>query len=160
VTGILVRAAGLVAVYLLVLTSAQPGDVLTGALLALPIAVVIRPRRTGRRRDGRALTRVWATGGLLAQTAAEMVRGSWRVVRFCLRGGDRSGLLEIEQGDRSRTGIAIWGLITGEAPDELPVDIDESRRVLIVHLVDAGDPEAVRDRHERTRQRWLSRVVP
>jgi multisubunit Na+/H+ antiporter MnhE subunit len=159
VTGTLLRAAGLVAVYLLVLTSALPGDVLIGALLALPIAAALRPRRPGRP-AGPLPARVWAAGGLLAQTAAEMARGSWRVARYCLGGEGSPGLVEIPQGDRSRHAIAVWGVLTGEAPDEIPVDVDEQRRVLIVHLVEASDPAAVRDRHARTHERWLRRVVP
>jgi multisubunit Na+/H+ antiporter MnhE subunit len=159
VTGILLRAIGLMAIYLLVLTSAMPGDVVIGALLALPIAVALRPRRPGRPAP-RALPRVWAACGLAAQTALEMVRGSWRVARFCLAGKGSSGLVEIPQGDRSRFGVATWGLLTGEAPDEIPVDVDEQRGVLIVHLVDAGDPAAVRARHARTHEHRLRRVVP
>jgi multisubunit Na+/H+ antiporter MnhE subunit len=103
---------------------------------------------------------VWAAGGLLAQTAAEMARGSWRVARYCLGGEGSPGLVEVPQGDRSRHAIAVWGVLTGEAPDEIPVDVDEQRRVLIVHLVEASDPAAVRDRHARTHERWLRRVVP
>jgi multisubunit Na+/H+ antiporter MnhE subunit len=158
-TGTLVRATGLVAVYLLVLTSAVPGDVLIGALFALPIAIALRPRRPHRSPAG-PLTRVSAATGLLAQTASEMVRGSWRVARYCLGGEGTPGLVEIPQGDRSRDGVALWGLLTGEAPDEIPVDVDERRGVLIVHLVDAGDPVAVRARHARTHERWQRRVVP
>ena len=158
-TGILLRTAGLVAIYLLVLTSAMPGDVLIGALLALPIAVALRPRRP-ERPAGPVIRRLWAAAGVLAQTASEMVRGSWRVARYCLGGEGSPGLVEIPQGDRSRAGVATWGLLTGEAPDELPVDVDERRRVLIVHLVDAGDPAAVRARHARTHERRLRRVVP
>jgi multisubunit Na+/H+ antiporter MnhE subunit len=56
--------------------------------------------------------------------------------------------------------VALWGLLTGEAPDEIPVDVDEQRDVLIVHLVHARDPEAVRARHERTHERRLRRAVP
>ena len=158
-TGILVRAIGLVAVYLLVLTSAKPGDVLIGALLALPIAVALRPRGPRRPAAG-ALTRLRAAGGLLAQTAAEMVRGSWRVARYCLGGEGSPGLVEIPRGDRSPAEVATWGLLTGEAPDEIVADVDEQRRVLIVHLVDASDPEAVRARHARTHERLLRRAVP
>lgn len=158
-SGILLRAAGLVAIYLLVLTSASPGDVLIGALLALPIAIVLRPHRP-RRPTARILTRVWAAGGVVAQTASEMVRGSWRVARFCLRGEGSSGFVEIPQGDRSPAGVATWGLLTGEAPDEIVVDVDEQHRVLIVHLVDASDPDAVRARHAGTHERWLRRAVP
>ena len=158
-TGILLRASGLVAVYLLVLSSAMPGDVLIGALLALPIAVALRSRRP-HRPGARMLTRVWAAGGLLAQTASEMVRGSWRVARFCLGGEGSPGLVEIPEGDRSRVGVATWGVLTGEAPDEIVVDVDDERRVLIVHLVDASDPAAARARHARTYELWQRRAVP
>ena len=158
-SGILVRATGLLAVYLLVLTSAKPGDVVTGALLALPIAVALRPRRPGRP-AGRVHTRLWAAGGLLAQTASEMVRGSWRVARFCIGGAASPGLVEVPRGERSRHGVALWGVLTGEAPDEIPVDVDERRGTLIVHLVDASDPEGVRARHARTHERWLRQAVP
>lgn len=158
-SGILLRATGLVAVYLLVLTSAMPGDVVIGAVLALPIAVALSPRRPGRP-AGRMLTRLWAAGGLLAQTSYELVRGSWRVARFCLGGAASPGLVEVPRGERSRHSVALWGLLTGEAPDEIPVDVDERRSVLIVHLVHADDPAAVRARHARTHERWQRRVVP
>jgi len=51
-------------------------------------------------------------------------------------------------------------VLTGEAPDEVPVDVDEERDVLIVHLVDASDPDAVRDRHRRAWERAQRKVVP
>jgi multisubunit Na+/H+ antiporter MnhE subunit len=158
VTGVLVRAAGLLAVYLLVLTSTAPGDVLVGALLAVPIAFALRPRRSSRQNTP-LLSRLRGAGGLLAQTVVEMVRGSWRVARFCLGGAGNPGFVEIPQGDRSPINVALWGVLTGEAPDEVPIDVDEERHVLIVHLVDASDPAAVRARHERTNERWQRRVA-
>ena len=51
-------------------------------------------------------------------------------------------------------------MLTGEAPDEVPIDVDEQRRVLVVHLVDASDPAAVRARHRRTYERRQRRVAP
>ena len=151
-TGILLRAAGLLGIYLLVLTSAAPGDVLVGGLLGLAVALTLRPRGAARPRAG--------MGALLLDTAVEMVRGSWRVVRFCLGAPAGPGLVEIPRGDRSRHEVALWGVLTGEAPDEVVVDVDERRGVLIVHLVDAGDPDAVRARHARTHARWQRKVVP
>jgi multisubunit Na+/H+ antiporter MnhE subunit len=120
--------------------------------------MALRPRAP-RRADAPVLTRMSAAAGVLAQTALEMVRGSWRVARYCLGRAGEPGFVEIPQGDRSPAGVAVWGLLTGEAPDEIPVDVDEQRQVLIVHLVDAGEPEAVRARHARTHQQ-LRRVVP
>ena len=48
--GILLRAIGLLVVYLLVLTSVAPGDVLIGSVLAL--GIVLAARRGGMRPHG------------------------------------------------------------------------------------------------------------
>jgi multisubunit Na+/H+ antiporter MnhE subunit len=149
VTRTLLRAAGLAAVYVLVLGSAAPGDVLVGLLLGLGVASALRPRRPGRP-SVRWHERARAAAVVALQTAGEMVRGSWRVVRFCVgRAGD-PGLVEIPRDDRTRLEVALWGVLTGEAPDE--VVVDARRDVLVVHLVDAGDPEAVRARHHEARR--------
>jgi multisubunit Na+/H+ antiporter MnhE subunit len=97
---------------------------------------------------------------LAAETAVEMARGSWRVIRFCLGSTAMPGLVEIPRDGRSRAGVALWGVLTGEAPDEVPVDVDEERNVLIVHLVDAADPERVRERHRAAFERRQGKVVP
>ena len=151
-TGVLLRAAGLTAVYLLVLTSLHPGDVLAGAALGLALAFALRPRSTGAPPASRR-----GTALMFAQTAAEMVRGSWRTARFCLGAPAAPGLVEIPRGDRTRTDVALWGVLTGEAPDEIPVDVDEERGILIVHLIDAADPDAIRARHLATHERRRGR---
>jgi multisubunit Na+/H+ antiporter MnhE subunit len=88
-----------------------------------------------------------------------MVLGSWRVVRFCLGAPASPGIVEVPQGDRSPINVALWGVLTGEAPDEVPVEADVARGVLLVHLVDADDPDAVRARHARSGERQ-QKVVP
>jgi multisubunit Na+/H+ antiporter MnhE subunit len=149
VTGTLVRGAGLAAFYLLVLTSVAPGDVALGAILGLTIAHVVRP---GHAPGAAAAARISPRGlvAVLAQTVAEVVRGTWRTARFCAGASAAPGFVEIPRGDRSDVELGVWGVLTGEAPDEVVVDVDEVRRVLVVHLVDASDPDAVRDRHRRT----------
>jgi multisubunit Na+/H+ antiporter MnhE subunit len=156
---VIARALALMGVYLLVMTSAKPGDVAAGLLLGLVLAVALRPRLPGRRPATPTPTRLLAFGHVLAMTAVDMARGSWRTARFCLRGGAGPGFVEIPRGDRGRHAVALWGVITGEAPDEVPVDIDEERDVLIVHLVDASDPDAVRARHRRAYERAQRKVV-
>ena len=158
-TGILLRVVGLMGLYLLVLTSISPGDVLVGGLLAL--GIVIATGSHGPRHGAERLS-TWAVAlaGMVLTTAAEMVVGSVRVVRFCLGGPGNPGFVEIPRADRSRRAVALWGVLTGEAPDEYPVDVDETRHVLIVHLVDAGNPDAIRARHAAARDRWQRHVVP
>jgi multisubunit Na+/H+ antiporter MnhE subunit len=158
-TGVALRIVGLTAIYLLVLTSVDLGDVLVGGVIAAVLAVgagAAGPRRTaaGWRRWAAAVART------LAVTAWEVVLGTVRVVRFCLSGRGTPGFVEIPRADRSRHAVALWGVLTGEAPDEYPVAVDDERHVLIVHLVDAGDPDAVRARHEAAREQHLRVVVP
>jgi multisubunit Na+/H+ antiporter MnhE subunit len=157
VIGILVRAAALTAIYLLVLTSLQPGDVLVGGILGLTIAVALRPRRRVRTPAASLAVGV-AAGATVLRTAGEMVVGSWRVVRFCLGAPGAPGFVEVPRGDRTPHELAMWGLLTGEAPDEVVVDVDRHRDVMTVHLVDAADGDAVRARHRRVHEQWRRRV--
>ena len=157
---LVIQALAFMGIYLLVLTSAEPGDALLGLVLGAGLAVTLRPRAC---RSGAGVpmhTALLALGPVLASTAIEMARGSVRTARFCLGRGGRPGLVEIPRDGRSRHAVALWGVLTGEAPDEVPVDVDEERDVLIVHLVDAGDPDAVRDRHRRAWEQAQRKVVP
>ena len=142
---VLVAGLALAGVYLLVMTSLAPGDVGTALILGLGIAVALRPRTTAEPlhlRPGAVPALVW-------ETAVEMVLGSWRVVRFCLSGHGAPGFVEIPRDGRTDRDVALWGLVTGEAPDEIVVDVDDERDVLVVHLTDARDPNGVRARHRR-----------
>jgi multisubunit Na+/H+ antiporter MnhE subunit len=149
VTGTLLRAAGLAGAYLLVLTSVDPGDVAIAVVLGLAVAFALRtpPQLVLRSRLGGAV-------GILLQTGAEMVRGTVRAAAFALGRGGHPGLVEIPRDDRTPPEVAMWGVLTGESPDEIVVDVDEARDVLIVHTVDASDPDAVRARHAATHARW------
>ena len=153
----LLAAAGLTAVYLLVLTSVAPGDVAVGALLGLAVARLLASSPRGSRNS--PVARIRGVVLMVAETGWDMVLGSWRVVRFCLGAPTNPGFVEIPAAGRSPGGIVLWGVLTGEAPDEVPVDVDSARGVLIVHLVDVGDPDAVRARHERAHARWLRDVA-
>jgi multisubunit Na+/H+ antiporter MnhE subunit len=157
VTGVAVRAAALAAIYLLVLTSVKPFDILLGLIAGGALALALRPRTTAAQ-DGRLSGGPVQVAGAFVSTGREMIVGSWRVARFCLGlGSDEPGFVEIPRGDRTRGDLALWGLLTGEAPDEVPVEIDEQRGVLLVHLVDASDPEAVRERHRLAHERMRRR---
>ncbi len=160
-TTILARAASLMVIYLLVLTSLDPGDIVIGALLGLAIGIGLRPREATRRAaPAPLLVRLRAVVDMFRLTGWEMIVGTWRVVRFCLGAPCAPGFVEIPRDGRSHRGAALWGVVTGEAPDEVPVDIDERRGVLIVHLIDASDPDSVRARHRDALDRWQRHLVP
>jgi multisubunit Na+/H+ antiporter MnhE subunit len=157
-TAVVLRVAGLVAIYLLVLTSMAPGDVLVGAIIGGALVLAARSRGPARSLAGWGRWFV-ALGRLIAVTAWDIAVGTVRVVRFSLGGTGSPGFVEIPRDGRSRHAVALWGLLTGEAPDEYPVAIDDERHVLIVHHVDAGDPAAIRARHATARERDQGPVV-
>jgi multisubunit Na+/H+ antiporter MnhE subunit len=158
VTGILLRVAGLTAIYLLVLTSVDPGDVAIGAALALVLVIAARPSDA---HHGAAAWGRWfaSLARMIVVTAWEIGVGTVRVVRFCLRGTGSPGFIEIPRGDRSRRAVALWGILTGEAPDEYRVAVDDARDVLVVHTIDARDPDAILARHAAARETFQRDVV-
>src|SRR5690606_38650572 len=105
-----------------VLTSLKWGDVLIAAALGLAVALALRGVEPGVSQVG-PLRRVWAAAVVGGETAKEMAIGSARVARFCLRAGRgfHPGMVEIPRAGRSRRAVALWGVLTGEAPDEIPV---------------------------------------
>lgn len=157
--GLLLRAAALAAIYLLFLTSIAIGDVVIGALLGLALAYALHPGAMGPVPAAGWPTRIGAALVVFARTLAQMVRGSWRVIRFCVGAPSSPGFVEVPRGERSRVNVALWGLLTGESPDEIVVDFERSRDVLIVHLIDASDPDQVIDRHRQAYERWQRKVV-
>lgn len=162
---ILLRAVGLLGIYLLVLASTKPGDIALGALLALGVAAWLRPREGGTREvrvpeQVGAGERLAAAVGLAWDLTRAVVSGTWRTARFCLGGEAAPGLVEIPRGNRSPGGIALWGIVTGDSPDEIPVDVDDERDALIVHVLDSDDPEWVRRRHDEAHERRVRKVAP
>jgi multisubunit Na+/H+ antiporter MnhE subunit len=158
--GILGRTCGLASIYLLVLTSLDPGDVLVGMLLGLALVLGLRARVVDHAEHASLPVMLRASITMVVGTAREMVIGTVRVVRFCLGGKAEPGFVEIPRGDRSHRAVALWGVLTGEAPDEYPVDVDDARGVLIVHLLNADDPDAVRERHRQAREQAQRHLVP
>ena len=155
--GAILRIAGLTVVYLLVLTSVAPGDIVIGALVATVIVGLTRP--SGRRPAAGWLRWAEALTVTLVSTASEVVAGTVRTVRFCLGWHAEPGFVEIPRGERSARAVALWGVLTGEAPDEYPVDVDEARDVLIVHVLDARDRPEILARHAHAYERWQRHVV-
>jgi multisubunit Na+/H+ antiporter MnhE subunit len=161
-TRVLVLAAALTVVYLLVLASVHPGDVLTGGAIAVPVAVAALRLLPRRRVDEPFGRRLLAVPALAAGTAADIVRGTWHVILYVVgrRRLERPGLVALPKGERTRSGVAAWGYLTALAPDEIVVDIDEERGVMIVHVLDARDPGALETRHRRLYERRQRRVFP
>jgi multisubunit Na+/H+ antiporter MnhE subunit len=152
----------LTAVYLLVLTSVHPGDVLVGAVLSAAIAAPATLTRRAAPGDPPLARRLAAAPAFALATLADMVRGNWHVARYVLGGRplESPGIVAIPKGERTASGVAAWGYVTAISPDEIVLEADDERGVLLVHLLDARDVPGIRARHERTYERRQRRVFP
>ncbi|UJA19425.1 hypothetical protein HJD18_03860 [Thermoleophilia bacterium SCSIO 60948] len=141
---LLVRGLVLSAIYLLVLTSLRLGDVIVALALGFASAAALRPEH------GRAdATPAPEAARQLLATAVEMVRGSWQVVRFCLGRPCSPGFVEVPRDGRSRRAVARWTILTGVAPGEVVVDVEEEDdpERMLIHVIESAEPDRVRARH-------------
>jgi multisubunit Na+/H+ antiporter MnhE subunit len=158
----MVLTATLTAVYLLVLTSLQPGDVIVGAALSAAIAAASARAFPAARAGSPLAWRLAAAPALAVGTLGDVVRGTWHVALYILgrRRLQTPGIVAIPKGDRTPSGVAAWGFLTALSPDEIVVDVDDERGVLLVHVLDASDARAVRLRHHEVYERRQRRVFP
>ena len=155
----------LAAVYLLVLGSAHPLDLALGLLLASAVSVLLHGRLQAPPGAGAApslLARVVAFPLLAAAVLAEIARGTWEVALrvLGLRKLERPGIVAIPIGERSPLGVAVTGLLVGLSPGSTLLEVDERRRTMLFHVIDASDPDAVRASIDGLYQRYQRRVFP
>jgi multicomponent Na+:H+ antiporter subunit E len=154
----------LAATYLLTLGSLHPLDI--GIALAVSAAVVFGLRRflltdspLGRRELIRRGVRLPAFTLVVLR---EIAVGTWQVALIVagLRPLARPGIVQIPIGDRTTNGVAVTALAITLSPGELLVDVDWTRGVMLIHVIDAHDPDGVRDRYEEIYQRFQRGVFP
>lgn len=163
---VLLRVATLTAVYLLALTSLKPGDVVIGLLLSALIvgfgaAVGRDDPRPPRPPGTTALGRLVGVPALIFFTLIDMCRGSWQVAGCCL--GLRPlapGVVRVPIRPNVPNSATVWGIRVGLAPDSVVVDVDDQKGEMLLHVLDARDPDAVRRAQAHAYQRAQRRVFP
>ncbi len=169
-TRYVVAVLALTLVYALALGSFQPWDLLFGA--GLSAALLFASRRFVFGAGGAAprpesgeltlLGRVAAFVPFAAVVFREILVGTWEVtlVTLRLRPLVRPGIVAVPVGDRTPTGVAVWAVVTGLPPGSFFVDVDRERGVVLIHVLDARDPEAYREQQEDFYRRYQSKVFP
>jgi multisubunit Na+/H+ antiporter MnhE subunit len=160
--GILLRVVALTGLYLLIVSSTKLGDIATGVVLAsLVVAVGHRLRRTSAPTSARAtLRRLAGVPALIGGTLVDVVAGSVEVIRCCLRRPPDPGLVWLPTGPTSPSSFAAWGIRLGITPNTVVVDVDEERGAVLVHVLDAHDPDTVRDEQMASYRSRQQRVFP
>lgn len=163
---------GLTGIYLLTLGALSWGDVAVGLALATVVESAIRFRANrggsiGSARDERLpgpplYRRLIAAPALVLAVAKEITVGTWIVAQFSLglREVKDEGVVLIELDGISREGVALWAFITTISPGEIVVEADAERGRLLIHTLDASDPEAIRAHHRHIYERYQRKVVP
>jgi multicomponent Na+:H+ antiporter subunit E len=170
VTRYVAAIAALTLVYALALASFHPWDLLFGA--GLSAALLFASRRfvfaaegTAPRPAGRGLTllgRLVAFVPFAAVVFRNIVVGNLEVtlVTLHLRPLVSPGIVAVPIGERTPTGVAVWAVVTGLPPGSFFVDVDRERGVVLIHVLDARDPEAFREEQEDFYRRYQSKVFP
>jgi multisubunit Na+/H+ antiporter MnhE subunit len=161
-SGPLLRVAALTAIYLLVLTSVAPGDVLVGIVLsALLVAAGRRIRPLGPPPDVPLARRLAGVPALVAGTAVDLVRSTRRTAAWCLHPGRTpAGLVTVPIPPCTPSSAAAWGIRVGLTPDTVVVELDDERGRILLHVIDARDPDAVRADQLDSYERRQRRVFP
>ncbi|HEV2528970.1 MAG TPA: Na+/H+ antiporter subunit E [Thermomicrobiales bacterium] len=77
-----------------------------------------------------------------------------------LRKLEHPGIVSIPMGDRTRFGVTMSGFLTTVSPGTFLVDLDWTERTMLIHAIDATDPDAVRASHQRFYDRFQRHVFP
>ncbi len=163
-TRYVVAIVGLTLAYALALGSFHPLDLLFGA--GLSAALVFVSRRfvfeAGPGGGPSFLRRVAAFVPFSFAVFLEVIVGTWEVtlVTLHLRSLKSPGIVEVPIGERTPTGVAVWAVVTGLTPGTFFVDVDRERGVVLIHVIDAGAPEAFRREQQDFYRRYQRRVFP
>ena len=92
----------------------------------------------------------------------QILEGTWEVslVTLHLRPLVEPGIVAVPIGDRTPSGVSAWAVVAGLPPGSFFVDVDRERDVVLIHVLNASDPEAFRREQEDFYRRYQSKVFP
>lgn len=160
----LLSLALLVAVYLLVLASAAPWDIAFGVLIGSALLLMFRGFVFGGQM--RPLPSLWrrilAFFPFAVMVVWEILRGTWNVALVVLhiRPMRQPGIVPLPIGERTPLGIAVNSLVIALPPGSFMVDVDYEKQVMLIHVLDASDPDAVREGFQEFYRRYQRHVFP
>ena len=154
----------LVLVYALVLASFHPWDLATGAVVGGGLLWGMRRYVFGERTASVARwpARLVAFVPFAAVVVWDILKGTWNVTLVVLhvRPLAHPGLVAVPIGERSRLGVAVSALATSLSPGSFLVDVDWDRGVILIHFLDASDPDRIRADLHRFYHRYQRSVFP
>lgn len=92
----------------------------------------------------------------------DIVAGTWLVATFVvgLRKLEHPGIVRVPLGRRSPVSAGLAGYIVTLSPGTFLVGVDEDANEMLVHAIDASDPDALRRDYQTFHERYERHVVP
>jgi multisubunit Na+/H+ antiporter MnhE subunit len=92
----------------------------------------------------------------------DITTGTWEValVTLHLRPLVKPGIVAVPIENRTPLGVAVSALATTLSPGTFLVDVDWEKRVMLIHAIDASDPDVVREALQHMYRRYQSKVFP
>ena len=152
----------LTGVYAMVLASFHPWDLFFGATVSGALVYAFRSFVFGGQPN--PLT------GLAGRAAAflpfvvaiiwDVLKGTWEVALITLHIKPlvEPGVVKLPVGERTPTGIAVLGLVTTLSPGAFLIEANDE--VMLIHVIDASDPDAFREDREDFYRRYQRKVFP
>jgi multisubunit Na+/H+ antiporter MnhE subunit len=157
----------LTVVFCLTLASYDLWDMLVGAVLGSIVLAVFHnalPEIQGKpARELPSLpSRILRFIPFAGITVWEILIGSVRVAAIVigLRKLEHPGIVAVPIGDRSKFGVVVTGITTSLAPGSILLDVDWDRNLMLVHVIDASDPDQIRADMQKLYDRYQRKVFP
>lgn len=148
----------LTAVFALTLGNFDPPNLVLGSVLSALLAAIYRKTLFPRQppRSEFVMHIVLHLPRFLTMLAWDILKGTWLVTTFVLgiRKLDHPGIVKIPLGNHSPPGVGVVGLFITMSPGSFLVDIDWEGRYMLVHTIDASDPDQMRQDVERYYKLW------
>ncbi|MFO7573422.1 MAG: Na+/H+ antiporter subunit E [Gaiellaceae bacterium] len=161
---VVLSVALLAIVYALALASFDPWDLALGIGASAVALLIFRRFLFGENATSidRLGARALGLPRLAWEVLMDMTLGTWRVASVVLhvRPLEHPGIVAIPLGDRSDLGVVVSAFAGTLSPGEYLVDIDWDERRLLMHVLDASDPDAVRAKFADFYERYQRRVFP
>lgn len=152
------------AIYALTVASFAWEDLVLGlvlsAVLVLAFRNVLLPQRLPS--NGQVLKAILMFPLFILVVLRDVITGTWLVALFVLgiRKLEHPGIVRVPLGRRSRPSAGLAGLVLTLSPGTFLVAIDWDEREMLVHAIDASDPDALRENYDTFYERYEQHVVP
>ena len=96
----------------------------------------------------------------LVAVVYDMIKGTWEVALITLhiRPLVEPGVVKLPVGERTPTGVAVLGLVTTLSPGAFLIEANDE--FMLIHVIDASDPDAFLAEREDFYRRYQRKVFP